>query len=349
MLLLGIAIGSGAYFLINPQSQQRPISSVASPVESKSELVNSAVPDLDAGLQLWQQNDLVGAETEFKKVISAFKHDPRAYNNLAAFYAAQGNYEQARDYLEQALATNEEYATIYHNLGSVYAEMARGSYGRALQLDKAQQFISLPVFSTEGIVNLRTTPGEKVALQKADQPVNITDVADTIEKIAATSVDRSGQEVSSPTENIEPEENSPVVDALEKTTEIVETEDALVDETVAGLETPEDFLQRWAHAWSSQDVDLYLSFYSDKFIPPGGTSRQKWEKQRRQRLTTPKEITVSLDGFKLTTEADDQMRVEVLQSYQSDVMADKTRKVFDLQSDGQSWKIVRERSLGVVR
>ena len=77
--------------------------------------------------------------------------------------------------------------------------------------------------------------------------------------------------------------------------------------------------------------------------------RQKWEKQRRQRLTAPKKITVNLDGFKLTAESEDRMKVEARQSYQSDVMADKTRKVFDLQHDGQSWKIVRERSLGAVR
>jgi len=349
VLLLGVAIGCGAYFFINPQFRQLTIPSVTPPAESKPEPVESVVPDLDAGLRLWQHNDLVGAESEFKKAISAFKHDPRAYNNLAAFYAAQGNYEQARDYLEQALATNEEYATIYHNLGSVYAEMARGSYGRALQLDKSQRFISLPVFSTEGIVHLGTASGEDAALQKADQPADMAGVAEATEKIAAASVDRPVQEASAPAENMSSEETLPVVEALNEVTEIVPVENALADEKMNGFETPDTFLQRWAQAWSSQEVDRYLSFYGDKFIPPGGKSRQKWEKQRRQRLTAPQGITVSLDGFKLTAESDDRTRVETLQSYQSDVMADKTRKVFDLQRDGQSWKIVRERSLGTVR
>ena len=349
VLLLGGAIGFGAYFLINPQPQQLASPSVSPPVESEPEPVEAAAPDLDAGLRLWQQNDLVGAETEFKKAISAFKYDPRAYNNLAAFYAAQGNYEQARDYLEQALATNEEYATIYHNLGSVYAEMARGSYGRALQLDKSQRFIKLPVFSTEGIVNLGTTAGENVALQKANQSADVARVAEATEKIVTTSVKQPEQETSAPTETMSAEETPPVVEALHEATEIVQTEDALADDKMSGFETPDAFLQRWAQAWSSQDVDQYLSFYGDKFIPPGGKSRQKWENQRRQRLTAPKKITVSLDGFKLAAESADRMKVEALQSYQSDVMADKTRKIFDLQRAGQSWKIVRERSLGAAR
>jgi len=349
VLLLGVVIGSGTYFLINPQPQQLASPSVSPPIESEPEPVGAVVPDLDTGLRLWQQNDLVGAETEFKKAISAFKYDPRAYNNLAAFYAAQGNYEQARDYLEQALATNEEYATIYHNLGSVYAEMARGSYGRALQLDKSQRFIKLPVFSTEGIVNLGTTAGENVALQKADQSADVARVAEATEKIVTTSVKQPEQETSAPTETMSAEETPPVVEALHEATEIVQTEDALADDKMSGFETPDAFLQRWAQAWSSQDVDQYLSFYGDKFIPPGGKSRQKWENQRRQRLTAPKKITVSLDGFKLAAESADRMKVEALQSYQSDVMADKTRKIFDLQRAGQSWKIVRERSLGAAR
>ena len=43
------------------------------------------------------------------------------------------------------------------------------------------------------------------------------------------------------------------------------------------------------------------------------------------------------------------MQIEVSQAYQSDRFADRTRKLFDLQRNGEQWQILRERSLGRVR
>ena len=59
------------------------------------------------------------------------------YNNLAALYAAGGDYAKARATLEQALRTNPGYATAHENLGDVYAALAAQSYARALRLDPA--------------------------------------------------------------------------------------------------------------------------------------------------------------------------------------------------------------------
>ena len=55
------------------------------------------------------------------------------YNNLAALYAAGGDYAKARAALEQALRTNPAYATADENLGDVYAALAAQSYERALK------------------------------------------------------------------------------------------------------------------------------------------------------------------------------------------------------------------------
>jgi tetratricopeptide (TPR) repeat protein len=57
------------------------------------------------------------------------------YNNLAALYAAGGDYPKARATLEQALRTNPNYATAHENLGDVHAALAAQSYNRALKLD----------------------------------------------------------------------------------------------------------------------------------------------------------------------------------------------------------------------
>ena len=56
------------------------------------------------------------------------------FNNLAAIYAAQGDYAKARGTLEQALRTNPSYATAQENLGDVYIAMAGRAYARAAQL-----------------------------------------------------------------------------------------------------------------------------------------------------------------------------------------------------------------------
>jgi murein L,D-transpeptidase YafK len=111
----------------------------------------------------------------------------------------------------------------------------------------------------------------------------------------------------------------------------------------------ENFLQRWAQAWSNQDVNVYLMFYGENFIPPGGKTRTAWEAQRRIRLTGPKKIMISLDGFQLIPQENNRVRIAVVQSYESDLFVDHTKKVFDLQRTENGWTILRERSLGSIR
>jgi tetratricopeptide (TPR) repeat protein len=62
---------------------------------------------------------------------------PEPYNNLAALYAAQGDYDRARISLEAALRASPNFALAHQNLGDVYAQLARLSYERALRLDPA--------------------------------------------------------------------------------------------------------------------------------------------------------------------------------------------------------------------
>ena len=360
VLLLGVVIGSGLYFLFYKQS------SVVPPVvvEENEDTVDIMLAELDQGLQLWQAEDYNGAETEFKRIIAEYPEDPRAYNNLAAFYAAQGNYDQARDYLDLALATDENYAAVYQNLGSVYAEMARGSYGRALQLDKAQSLISLPVFSSQGVVNLKTMTEGILAMQElsSEEVSTPPQLSEAGRQIAAEAVIMDDSSDVSPIVVVQ-EDPLPVV--AEKEDVQLEKEEQQV--VVAEVEPPggnepidtvtvvlkqdnaESFLHRWAQAWSNQDVDDYLTFYDEHFIPPTGKKRATWEAQRRTRLTAPKKITVSLDNFQITLQDNNRVQIEVIQSYKSDIFADRTRKLFDLQATEGGWKIIREQSIGILR
>ena len=77
------------------------------------------------------------ATTLFQKLTEDHPDLAEPYNNLAALYAAGGDYAKARATLEQALRTNPSYATAHENLGDVYAALAMQSYERALKLDPA--------------------------------------------------------------------------------------------------------------------------------------------------------------------------------------------------------------------
>lgn len=57
------------------------------------------------------------------------------HNNLAALYAAAGEYGKARAELEESLRLNPGYATAQENLGDVYAMLAGQAYARALRIE----------------------------------------------------------------------------------------------------------------------------------------------------------------------------------------------------------------------
>jgi len=73
----------------------------------------------------------------FEKLVDDHPDLAEPYNNLAALYAAGGDYGRARLTLEQALRTNPNFATAHENLGDIYAALAGQAYARAQQLEPA--------------------------------------------------------------------------------------------------------------------------------------------------------------------------------------------------------------------
>ena len=82
------------------------------------------------------------ALVQFQKLTEDFPELAEPFNNLAALYAAAGDYRKARDALEQALLTNPGFVTAHENLGDVFAALARQSYARALQLTPSNVTVS---------------------------------------------------------------------------------------------------------------------------------------------------------------------------------------------------------------
>ena len=89
------------------------------------------------GLILTEQSKNAEAIDVFTRLTQDYPELPEPYNNLAVLYAAQGQYERARQSLEQSIRTHPSYATAYENLGDVYTKLASQAYDKALQLDSS--------------------------------------------------------------------------------------------------------------------------------------------------------------------------------------------------------------------
>jgi len=108
------------------------------------------------------------------------------------------------------------------------------------------------------------------------------------------------------------------------------------------LEQLGGWVRAWAEAWSTQDVQAYLSFYGEEFQPPKGTSRERWEAGRRERLQTPEFIEIGIDAFELNWSTSERAEVRFEQSYRSNTFRDRVAKMLELVLIEGEWKISKE-------
>lgn len=92
------------------------------------------------GVILGEQGRDADAAAAFTQLTRDYPELPEPYNNLAAIHAAQGQYDKARDALENALRLNPHYVTAHENLGDIYARLAAQQYARATQYASASRY-----------------------------------------------------------------------------------------------------------------------------------------------------------------------------------------------------------------
>ena len=97
----------------------------------------------------------------------------------------------------------------------------------------------------------------------------------------------------------------------------------------------------WKAAWSSQDLNSYLSHYADSFKPRKAKSRMAWEKSRKRIIGGAKWIKLKLDNIKVTVDGQGAV-VDFTQRYNSNVYSDVSEKRLRLIQVSGSWKIVEE-------
>jgi len=121
-------------------------------------------------------------------------------------------------------------------------------------------------------------------------------------------------------------------------------EKPVVAEPVAKVDPAAEVLagvQAWAAAWSAKNAGDYLAAYTADYAPKG-ISRERWEKQRVDRISRPKAIAVALSDVSVAFQDDTHAMVSFKQSYRSDAYSDEVQKTLALVKQDGRWLIADE-------
>jgi tetratricopeptide (TPR) repeat protein len=270
------------------------------------------------GIILSEQGQTDEAVNIFIALNKDFPELPEPYNNLAVIYAGQGQYEKAKVALEMALRTHPSYATAHENLGDIYAKMASQAYDRALQLDRSK-------------VSSKT----KLALIK-DLPPLSGKISTTNTQLAAQTAATYTAPAIITSSNIMPAHSAVAISATPTQAKTITPESSINSEEV--IKT----LNAWAKAWSSRNAKSYLALYARDFKTPNNESRSSWEQQRRERISKPQPIVVSVSNTKVRFQDDSHASVSFIQSYRSGALNSTTHKTLILTKNNGQWQIQAE-------
>lgn len=272
------------------------------------------------GVMFAEQGKKDEAIKVFADITQRFPALPEPYNNLAVLYADQGQFDKAKQALESAIKTHPSYATAHENLGDIYSKMASEAYGKALQLDtgnaRAQNKLLL-------IKDLLSATG-KTSLAANTKPAHINTT-----KLPTATDSAYGNKVADTTKsNTIKAENKPDVSVSDSS----ETQSVV------------NAINKWANAWSSKNVEVYLDVYAESFKTPDGQSRKAWESTRRERINKPGKIEVSVSNINVHLDDNTHAKASFKQSYRSSSLSQKTSKTLFLVLINGKWLIEQEKA-----
>ncbi len=280
------------------------------------------------GLVLTEMNRYADAIKVFTGLTEDYPELPEPYNNLAVLYAAQADYERAKNSLEMAIRTHPSYATAHENLGDIYAKMASQAYDKALQLDKSNTSAQTKLALIRDLFSPTPRPQEAAKSGETGKGKSKPPAKPVPNQDAATNESEP-----------KPASTGTDVDAPQSGKETVKTAAEPSIEPKAQIER---MLRAWAAAWSARDADSYLGFYSPQFKVPPGSNFTTWSEDRKVRINRPEFIKVSLDRIKIKLKGES-AQASFTQRYESNIVKDTGYKTLSLVRDGATWKIVEER------
>lgn len=257
-----------------------------------------------AALEAHAAGRLDEAEAAFRALAERHPKSPAVLNNLAVLLAKRGRFDEAAAMLRRALATDPAIDASYRNLSAIYAHRAALSYRRALSLDAVDP--DAPPLTLIGERAAADEEADPLARLLQDERLDRPLVREPASARAPTG-SRAADAAAAPPEH----------------------------EAVA-------VVRRWAKAWSDQDLDAYFASYVDDHRSDAASSRA-WRRERRARITAPREIRVVLSDIRVRQEDERAAVVTFRQRYNSDLLSRTTRKRLDMVKTPQGWKIFAER------
>src|SRR5438309_505105 len=271
------------------------------------------------GLILVEQNKAAEAIEVFTALSRDYPELPEPYNNLAVLYAAQGQYEKARQQLEMSIRTHPSYATAYENLGDVYTKLASQAYDKALQFDSSNAAAKNKLSLIRDLISPNPAP-------RAPEPARPA-AAKTATAKVATAQSAELKPAAAPAK-------STAATPAENAARLEEGDGAAVLQTVLA----------WASAWSNQKVESYLAFYAQDFKTPKGEAREQWEAARKQRIAAPKKIDVAIESPKVVLKGANDAVINFRQVYRSDSLKVNSNKTLIMVRRDGRWVIQQERT-----
>lgn len=95
------------------------------------------------------------ARDTFSDMTRRFPRLPEGYNNLAVAYAADGDYEKARQALLAAAANAPDLPAVQVNLGDLYVKLAADAYRKALDMNPADEASKSRLLALEALFQTR--------------------------------------------------------------------------------------------------------------------------------------------------------------------------------------------------
>lgn len=89
------------------------------------------------GVILAERDRTDDAIAAFSGLTEDFPELAEPYNNLAVLHARRGDWDRARQALEQSIRAVPGYALAHENLGDIHLQLAARAYGQAARLDPA--------------------------------------------------------------------------------------------------------------------------------------------------------------------------------------------------------------------
>ncbi|MFT6915762.1 MAG: tetratricopeptide (TPR) repeat protein [Motiliproteus sp.] len=268
------------------------------------------------GYLLHSTEKLDQAQRVYERLIQLDPNMPETYNNLGVLFAEKGDKENATRILISTFDTNPAYAAAYSNLRGIFNEIAANTYREILkggEGSSVQSTFKLTLLKDSEFLAAESTAIENLALAALNE-----------------------KESSEPT----PVTPKPVPTAI-ATTPIV-TPDVQPKTDTRGII---DLITNWSLAWSSQNPDLYLSYYQDNAIIEPGISRARWEKNRRSRILSPEYIQVTIDTLDVSLENTESATASFKQTYRASNYQDVVFKKMTFIRSGEDWKILQEQAL----